>query len=268
MRVATIAALLVLAPLAARAQTAAGADGKYFVGTWHCGTVQWTFAPLVANSNWVRVTYGDPRQPGGVAVMGFVPELKRWIYRDFHADGSYADLTAPAPSDGKWVWSGPYYPSDGGLLNGRVTYTVVDDNEYDRTFESLEGSTYTKRGGDKCIKRLAPHTLESNGWTAVEIGGRPVTAAAPPSLRFDAKENRVSGTTGCNDLAGGYQQGGGNLTFTAIATTRRACAPPLDALETGFLKALAQTAAFSLGSDTLTLMGSGGERLMVLRATR
>jgi hypothetical protein len=86
-------------------------------------------------------------------VMGYVIVLNAWIYRDFHADGSYADLTSPGLVGGRWVWSGPYYRASGGpALNGRITYVEVDAKRYDRTFESLENGAYINRGGDSCLK--------------------------------------------------------------------------------------------------------------------
>jgi heat shock protein HslJ len=258
-------------PEPASAPPVAPTDAAYFVGTWHCADVQWTFAPILENSGWIRVTYGDPRRPAGMAVMGWVPQQKRWIYRDFHADGSYADLTSPGAVNGRWEWTGPYYPAEGGELHGRVTYAIVDSNQYDRIFEALEGGAFVKHGGDSCVKKFAPHTIESNPWAAIEIGGHRIVlpaGASAPTLAFDATQRRVTGSTGCNNLAGDYQQGGGNLTFSSIATTRRACPPPFDALENRFLKALAQTASSTISGDTLVLLGGGGERLIVLQATR
>ena len=128
-------------------------DARYFIGSWTCGSTPWNFAPLPGGSAWIRDVYGDPADPYGTAVFGYVPALHAWIYRDFHADGGYAELTSPGLTDGTWVWTGPYYPADGGApLAGRITYAIVDPSHYDRTFESLEGGTYVKKGGDRCVK--------------------------------------------------------------------------------------------------------------------
>jgi hypothetical protein len=128
-------------------------DGKYFVGKWTCGGVPWSFAPLLAGSSWIEISYGRAGNPDGTAVMGYVTGLGTWVYRDFHADGSYADLTSPGLVDGRWVWSGPYYRAAGGpALNGRITYVEVDAAHYDRIFESLESGVYVKHGNDSCMK--------------------------------------------------------------------------------------------------------------------
>jgi hypothetical protein len=128
-------------------------DAQYFLGTWKCADVTWTFAPLQNGSHWIRDVYGDPAHPDGTAVIGWVSQLGKWIYRDFHADGSYADLTSRPPLGGRWEWTGPYYPSGSDReLNGKVTYVVVSPTRYDRTFEALENGALVKHGGDTCVK--------------------------------------------------------------------------------------------------------------------
>jgi hypothetical protein len=152
MRVSFVAVLAALALLGA----SPAEDGRYFVGTWTCAGETWTFAPLIAGSDWLRVTYEHAGTVDGTAVMGFVNGLQAWVYRDFHADGSYADLTSSGNADGRWTWNGPYYPASGGApLNGRITYTEVDRDRYDRTFESLRNGTLVKLGGDRCTRTPA-----------------------------------------------------------------------------------------------------------------
>ena len=100
------------------------------------------------------VSYGDPAHPNGAAVMGYVVQRKAFIYRDFHADGGYAELSAPGLVDGRWVWTGPYDPGDGSAaLGGRVTYTVVDDAHFKRQFEEPQpGGSFKTRAADACVK--------------------------------------------------------------------------------------------------------------------
>jgi hypothetical protein len=141
-------------------------EARYFLGSWTCVTqipangstaartlrTAWTFAPLSAGSGWIRIVYGDPASPDGTAVVGYVSELKKFVYRDFHADGSYADISSAAPVDGRWVWTGPYYPAAGGVLNGRIVYTMVSPTRYDRSFESVVDGKAVAMGGDTCTK--------------------------------------------------------------------------------------------------------------------
>lgn len=128
-------------------------DAAYFLGTWKCAGVTWAFMPLAPESPWIRDVYGDPAHPDGTAVLGYVDGLHAWVYRDFHADGSYADLTSNGPKDGRWEWMGPYYPASGGpTLNARISYIVVDPSRFDRVFESLKDGAFVKLGGDTCTK--------------------------------------------------------------------------------------------------------------------
>ena len=130
-------------------------DARYFLGTWKCADVTWTFSPLGEGSGWIRDVYGDPQRPAGTAVIGWVAQLQKWVYRDFHSDGSYADLTSPGLVDGRWEWTGPYYAVDSDrVMNGKVTYVIVSPMQYDRIFESLENGVLVKHGGDSCRKTL------------------------------------------------------------------------------------------------------------------
>ncbi len=126
---------------------------KYFTGSWMCGPVHWSFSPLSKGSPWVRVVYGNPKHPGGVAVFGYVEGLRGYVYRDFHADGSYANLTSVGPVNGTWIWTGPYYPSGGGdALYGRIQYLIKSPTEYDRKFQQFQNGKTIDRGGDICTK--------------------------------------------------------------------------------------------------------------------
>jgi len=148
--------LRVLALAAGAALLGAGqphSDALYFLGTWKCAGVTWTFLPLADGGPWIRDIYGDPAHPDGTAVLGHVDGLHAWVYRDFHADGSYADLTSPGLKDGRWEWTGSYYPASGGAaLEARISYVIVDPARFDRIFESQKDGTFAKMGGDTCAK--------------------------------------------------------------------------------------------------------------------
>lgn len=128
------------------------AAARYFGGTWKCAGTTWTFAPLAQGSAWTRVNYGGP-MPDGTAVLGYVAGLHSWLYRDFHANGAYADLTSPGPIAGRWEWTGPYYPAEGGAaISSRVTYLQRSPTRYDRIFEILRKQEFTQMGTDSCVK--------------------------------------------------------------------------------------------------------------------
>jgi hypothetical protein len=145
-----VAPLIALALLGSAPDPSASA--RYFTGTWKCGSTTMTFAPFADNRLWTRVSYGSAL-PEGTAIMGYVASLNAWVFRDFHNDGAYADLSSPGPSDGRWQWAGPYYPAEGGPpLSGRTTYTQVSPTRFDRTFELLRDDDFVPTGNDTCLK--------------------------------------------------------------------------------------------------------------------
>jgi heat shock protein HslJ len=112
-------------------------------------------------------------------------------------------------------------------------------------------------------------TLESSPWTLVEMDGKAVVlpADAPgPALTFDGPESRVSGSTGCNRLTGGYKSDEGMLHFTPLATTRMMCPhPTVD--EQAFLAALASVTRYHIEGGQLALFGTGEDPLLLFRAS-
>lgn len=102
----------------------------------------------------------------------------------------------------------------------------------------------------------APPHLSAEHWVLETLDGAWFALPSqgkPPALTFDAKERRVTGFTGCNNLAGSYVQNGGALKFSPLATTRMACELPLGGLESNLLRALEQTTAFHISCSRLEL---------------
>lgn len=96
--------------------------------------------------------------------------------------------------------------------------------------------------------------LEGN-WTLAQYGD-PADALAPvetavPTIRFEA--NGVSGNAGCNNYSGGFSFSNNTIEFTEMITTRMACEPERNQLETDFLAALGSATTFSVSGDTLTI---------------
>ncbi len=85
------------------------------------------------------------------------------------------------------------------------------------------------------------------------------------NLTFQA--GQVSGNAGCNNFSGGYSTKSSVLTFGALASTRKACAPAIMEQENLFLKRLASTKRFLISPDglRLTLIGDGVQRLTASR---
>jgi len=107
-------------------------------------------------------------------------------------------------------------------------------------------------------------------WRAVEIEGQPVTVPAgarEPHFVLSSQGNRMHGSSGCNNVAGGFEQGADGFRFKGLLTTRMACSSPVDDLERRFLGALNATARQRIVGATLELRDAAGTLRMRLEAT-
>lgn len=155
--IATRGLLIGVAGLAVGGPSSAADDPRaavnYFIGEWSCAGTPWVFTPFLEDAGWIRNVYGKPGKPDGSAIVGYVAGLKKYVYRDFHADGSYADISSDGPVEGRWVWTGPYYPTSGGALNAQITYVIVNANRYERLFASVVDGKPQTMGHDACTKQ-------------------------------------------------------------------------------------------------------------------
>ena len=107
-------------------------------------------------------------------------------------------------------------------------------------------------------KSAAP--LEKTQWKLVWLPGTKIETATPrqlPYIQLDPESHRVSGSGGCNRLAGGYELSGGNLQFTQMAMTRMACLHGGDT-ESSFVNALNETKAWKIVGGKLLLIDADG----------
>jgi heat shock protein HslJ len=106
--------------------------------------------------------------------------------------------------------------------------------------------------------------LRGVDWRLVELRGQPAAPtdiARRPWLRFEVDSARVSGSGGCNRMAGPVHIDGTVLHFGALVSTRMACADnALTRQEVDFQSALGSTDNYEVRSDTLVLR-KGSESL-------
>jgi heat shock protein HslJ/uncharacterized lipoprotein NlpE involved in copper resistance len=114
--------------------------------------------------------------------------------------------------------------------------------------------------GESCTGSLPVGGLENTYWKLVELNGRSI-AIGPgqqePHLRLESVLRRVTVSSGCNSLQGGYQVSQGNLRFTPMAGTKKACPEDVMDQEGALLKALEATTTFRLFTEALELYGQG-----------
>ena len=130
-----------------------------FGGSWTCGNsqyhAQWSITSPEGNY-WTIVQYGvDLQHPGGTAYVGFLPQKNAYVYNDFHADGSLAQLSSPLPgADHTWRWTGVFYQTGKDPdPNGDITWTLTPKGTIERHFRKVVNGTPKEMGSDTCTKR-------------------------------------------------------------------------------------------------------------------
>ncbi|MDR2000092.1 MAG: META domain-containing protein [Zoogloeaceae bacterium] len=105
-------------------------------------------------------------------------------------------------------------------------------------------------------------------WLITQAAGEKVQAvndANVPNLVFDEKSQRVSGSTGCNRIAGGYALEGDKLRFQQMVSTRMACISGMEQ-EDRILKALGTIERYRFAGGQLELLDAAGAASLRLRA--
>lgn len=125
----------------------------------------------------------------------------------------------------------------------------------DSSSSTSRPSTSAKAGGAS-----GKGSLAGSSWVLTDAapGGR------PPTLDFLAG-GRLTGSTGCNNVAGSYRQSGSGsaLSITLGPMTKVACTDPAaQSQEDRILADLPKIQSFSRSGSTLELQGSGGTTLL------
>ena len=114
----------------------------------------------------------------------------------------------------------------------------------------------------------ASASLLGTTWIAFELEGQPVEggdAHRQPSLVFSADGDRVSGSTGCNRIAGPFTHQGSALRFGMLVMTRMACVPDRSTTENAFVAAIDATRSHTIENRALVLRDDAGAVRMRLR---
>ncbi|MGR4064203.1 MAG: YbaY family lipoprotein [Vulcanimicrobiaceae bacterium] len=101
-------------------------------------------------------------------------------------------------------------------------------------------------------------TLTSTAWGLTSVNGKAFagTADNQPYLQFDAADKHLSGFSGCNRLAGGYQTDGtSTLHLGQVASTMMMCEPGVE--NQPFVAALSTITSYAITGTTLTLYANG-----------
>jgi heat shock protein HslJ len=102
--------------------------------------------------------------------------------------------------------------------------------------------------------------LEGTYWKLVLLGNEPVAAAEKQReahFVLHPSDKRVSGSGGCNRLAGSYKLEGDGLTFGKLAATMMACPQGMET-ERNFLAALQKVSRARIAQQQLELLDATG----------
>lgn len=117
---------------------------------------------------------------------------------------------------------------------------------------------------DLLLKRVAPDSpanLEDRRWTLSEMNGKFFAAGNAPYL--DLSGGHVSGSGGCNHMAGGYKLNGNAIAFSAGAVTMMACLrADVAQNETAFFRTLQYVRYWSVSGNRLELLDDAHKTLL------
>lgn len=183
---------------------------------------------------------------------------------------------AKIPAAGKQVpiaFRIPYTPGDIDPSHSYAVRATILVNG-SRRFTSTASYPVLTRGAPKEVASMvqpgtaapahnsthkAKAKLEGRDWKLIELGGNPI----PPgggNLVLNGDGKRLSGSSGCNRLLGGYKLRPHSLRFTPTGLTRMACPESVMKQEQTFVEALKATTSHRIVGETLELRA--GERAL------
>jgi len=116
----------------------------------------------------------------------------------------------------------------------------------------------------------AAPALRDTYWALLEIDGNTFLeyrGTREPHVVFRSEGTRVTGFSGCNNMAGMYEATGASLHIRPLALTRMACTEAESAvMESALLRALDQTESYRIRGTTLELRDAAGAPRVRLEA--
>lgn len=111
--------------------------------------------------------------------------------------------------------------------------------------------------------------LENTYWKLVRLADGPVGSGPgqrAPHLVLRSQDHRVTGFTGCNQMAGAYTLDGQALRFGQMISTKMACLGGGMEMEGAFTAALQQVRGWSIPGDRLTLSDAAGQPIIEMQS--
>ena len=124
-------------------------------------------------------------------------------------------------------------------------------------------STSEKPAETQAADSSFPDQLTETSWEVASIYGNPADKGVA-TLSF-AEQDRVGGTTGCNNFSGQVTREGTTLDFGMLATTRKMCEPALNGQERAYLEALDTVRGWRRTGGQLELIDDEGQVVISLQ---
>lgn len=188
------------------------------------------FVPYILYSSYYRVLPGVATD---LALFGSTPRTpSSWLVTvmlvtDCSEPSPGGDPPAADPCAWRHAWTFRVLP-DGGLS------LLFDEGDPDISVPVASGD---------------PGPLVGTEWTVVSIGTSRVGERAP-RIRFGA-DGTLSGSTGCNDVAGSYSVDGSTISMAPIVVSDRICDALLTEIEAVFLEMLRVSPEWWVSGDLL-----------------
>jgi len=150
------------------------------------------------------------------------------------------------------------------LDNPRTGFVRVNQQSMQRLQSDLRAEVVSGEASNQ----TSGEQLENTYWILIRLNGKPIVAASQqhePALIFDQQSQRVSGSGGCNQVTGGYELNGDQLTFGPMASTRMACPQGMDT-EAAFLQALTKVSKWEVVGRDLELVDASGKSVALFEA--
>ena len=233
-----------------------------------------TVYPVFGAGNVRRVDNMLLRRVGGVGAAGEARRM-RGLYRYMADAASFFDCTSgdqfPVVPEGAnaalqaaylAARSAPGAPAL-ATVDARLVMRAVEDGGTPRPMLQVERFVAIVAQAACVAPAGGAASLENTYWKLVVLRGQPVIATdrgREPHVILQAAQHRVTGSGGCNRLAGGYTLAGERITFGRTAGTMMACAEGMEQ-ERAFLDALAVVARWRVDGQRLELIDERGDVL-------
>jgi heat shock protein HslJ len=140
---------------------------------------------------------------------------------------------------------------------GAVESAARDDDQLILTGTDVELTFAT-------IRPVPRAELEGTRWLLESLieGDSASSVAEQPATLLLSGDGRLTGSTGCRTLMGGYELSGDQVIVDALESDKRGCPPDLDRQDSHVLTALQDGFGIAVEGDVLTVTGRSGAVLV------